>query len=163
MNWQSIVESDTTSTLSGYPVLVAALSRDLSSMKAGREDEMFKEDLKKIVNPADELQLKSLLEMFPNMAPKAVCSAFIAANFVTESAISVLLSSNASSSIIDDAPLLLAASTVLESRFEFIKRLNEDFGLCTDVINFNQSGLFYSIAYMLSVHRGYLLHVTKVS
>ena len=100
--------------------------------------------------------------MFSSVSRKVVFDTFVACEYDVEAAMNLLLlpvsdapSHQQSSSI--EAPIHLASSDYLATRFDFLMRVNKDFKACCDVVNFSQVDQFYSIAHFVSKHRGLLL------
>ena len=184
MPWSNIAMTDTTADIVSFPTLIAAMSIERKApsvytaeqvqQKVHEENTALATAKLKLMSAAEREVVHQLTDMFPSRSLVEVLETFFSCEGNIELCSNMLLQDpvlsvpaetatqgNKQQDVCTSTPIALASSTMLASRFEFIKRLNEDFKACCEVINFNQTDKFFSIASLLAKNRSFLLYIVK--
>lgn len=162
MSWSALTDSDTSACITGYPSLLAAVSK---AAEASHVDTTPTSTIEISNLPSeDQGPLTFLFESFPNKSQRTVVDIFISCDRNVDECSTILQDVEDADTASQDTSnaVPLATNWILSERYNFIKQFNEDFKECYDLINFGEADKFYSIANLLTKHRAYLLYIVKV-
>jgi hypothetical protein len=179
--------TDTTADIVSFPTLIAAMSMEKKAPSVYTEEQIREKGIDedqaiatsklKLLSREEREAITSLTEMFPTRTLTEILDTYFSCDKDIAVVSNILLQEPESKhadqvvaipelgdnqvDLSKSPPILLASSSVLAARFDFIKQLNEDFKACYEVINFSQVDKFFSVASLLAKNRTFLLYNVK--